>query len=272
MHTQIGGTQYPQRAWLALAICGLVGLHASRVLAFPTGQTGYSGEAGFSCTPTCHTGGVAPLVSFQGPDQVTVGAVATFHFVVESQAPSVQIAAGLDVAASDGTLGTVSGQHEQLLGGDLTHTAPQNNTNGTASWEFTWQAPAQPGTVTLFGAGNSVNLDFTSFGDAASTTTFQVVVSDAPPPTPTETPTDIPAETPTPTPTSTPPGGGCVGDCDGNGTVSIEEIMVGINIAMDEATLASCQSLDVNNDGQVTVNELMQAVNAGLHGCAAASP
>jgi hypothetical protein len=125
--------------------------------------------------------------------------MATFHFVVESQAPAAQIAAGLDIATSAGTLGAVSGQHEQLLGDDLTHTAPQNNTNGVASWEFTWQAPAQPGNATLFGAGNSVNLDFTSFGDAAATTTFQIVVSDASPPTPTETPTDIPTETPTAT-------------------------------------------------------------------------
>jgi hypothetical protein len=268
LHAQIVGPRYTQRAWLALTVCGLVGLHAARVHAFPTGQTGYSGKAGFSCTPTCHIGGVAPVVSFQGPDQVAAGAVATFHFVVESQAPAMQVAAGLDIATSAGTLGTVSGQGEQLLGGDITHTSPQNNSNGGASWEFTWQAPAQPGTATLFGAGNSVNLDFTSFGDAAATTTFQVVVSDGSPPTPTETPTDIPTETPTPTPTSTPPGG-CVGDCGGDGEVTIDEIMIGIDIALGEMDVGVCEDLDVNKDGQVTVNELTQAVSVALHGCVA---
>lgn len=263
MQTQIVGPRYTQRTWLAFAICGLVGLYAPRVFAFPTGQTGYSGKAGFSCTPTCHTGGVAPLVSFQGPDQVTVGTVATFHFVVESQAPSVQVAAGLDIATSAGQLAIVSGQGEQLLGGEITHTSPQNNSNGVASWEFTWQAPAQPGMATLFGAGNSVNLDFLPSGDAAATTTFQIVVSDAPQPTP----TDTPSETATPTPTATPPGS-CVGDCDSNGTVTVDEIMVGIAIAMDETGVGSCQSLDVNRNGQVTVDELVQAVHAALHGCA----
>jgi hypothetical protein len=261
LHVQIVGTKYTQMARLALAICGMVGLHASRVLAFSTGQTGYSGKAGFSCTPTCHTGGVAPVVSFQGPDQVTVGAIATFHFVVESQAPSVQIAAGLDIASSAGTLAIVSGQGEQLLGGDLTHTSPQNNSNGVASWEFTWQAPAQPGPATLFGAGNSVNLSGTFFGDAAATTTFQIVVNDAAPPTPTETPT--------PTPTST-PSASCVGDCGDDGAVTIDEIMVGVTIALGETDLGLCQNLDANKDGQVTVNELTQAVHAALHGCVVA--
>jgi len=265
LQAQIVGPRYAQSTWLALTICGFVGVYAPRVAAFPTGQTGYSGKAGFSCTPTCHTGGVAPSVSFQGPDQVTVGTVATFHFVVESQAPSVQVAAGLDVAASAGKLATVSGQGEQLLGGEITHTSPQNNTNGVAAWEFTWQAPAQPGTATLFGAGNSVNLDFTSFGDAAATTTFQILVSAASPPTP----TDAPTEAPTPTPTATPPGSGCIGDCDGSGTVTIDEIMVGVAIAMGEANVSSCQSLDVSHDQQVTVDELLQAVHAALHGCAA---
>jgi len=266
LQTQIVGIRYTRAAWLVLAVFALVEVHAQRVHAFSTGQTGFSGKAGFSCTPTCHIGGVAPTVSFQGPDQVTVGTLATFHFVVQSQAAAKQVAAGLDIAVSAGTLGTVSGQGEKLLGGDLTHTSPKSNTDGVASWEFTWQAPPEPGTATLFGAGNSVNLSGTSLGDAAATTTFQIVVSDASPPTPTETPTDIPSETPTPT--STP--GSCVGDCNGDSAVTIDEIMVGVTIALGEADVGLCQSLDVNKDDQVTVNELMQAVDMALRGCAAA--
>ena len=170
MQPEICDSRSIQRAWLALAVVALIGIQAHRAQANSTGKTGYSGKLGFSCTPTCHIGGVPPAVSFEGPDQVAAGAVATFRFVVQSQQPASQIAAGLDVAASAGKLGTVSGQGEQLLGGEITHTQPKNNdTNGTTSWDFTWQVPTQGGMATLFGAGISVNLNDSSFGDASAT-------------------------------------------------------------------------------------------------------
>ena len=259
-----------QGGCLALAVVALIGIQAHRAQANSTGKTGYSGKLGFSCTPTCHIGGVAPAVSFEGPGQVAAGAVATFRFVVQSQQPASQIAAGLDVAASAGKLGTVSGQGEQLLGGEITHTTPKDNdANGVASWEFTWQAPAQSGTATLFGAGNSVNLNSSSFGDAAAATTLQVVVGDVSTPTPTDTPTELPTEAPTPTPTTTvtPAVGGCVGDCDGNGEVTVNEIISGVNIALGNVDVSLCPRVDANHDGEVTVNELLQAVNAALNGC-----
>ena len=93
----------------------------------------------------------------------------------------------------------------QLLGGELTHTQPKpNDATGAASFEFTWQAPAQPGPHTLFGAGNSVNFNHNNSGDRAAATTFMVTVAaDAPPPpTPTATATASPTPTATPSPTS----------------------------------------------------------------------
>lgn len=252
-------------------------IHTWPALAFSTGITGVSGKQGSSCS-ACHLGGVSPTVHFEGPTEVAPGATATFRFVVQSQSPSRQIAAGLDIATSAGKLTAASGQGEQLLGGEITHTGPKrNDASGMASWDFTWQAPAQSGTTTLFGAGNSVNLSGNSFGDLSATTTYQVSVADVATPTPTETP-EVPTETPTPTdtpepptptPTTTPdpPIGGCVGDCDGSGDVTVNEIVSGVNIALGNADLGVCPTFDANQDGQVTVNELLQAVNGAVNGC-----
>src|SRR5262245_14168554 len=86
--------------WLLLA--GLAALLPSTSPATSTGISGVSGKSGFICT-TCHFGGMKPLVSFSGPTTMQPGDTATFRFTVQSQS-SLQVAAGLDVAASQGTL------------------------------------------------------------------------------------------------------------------------------------------------------------------------
>ena len=61
----------------------------------------------------------------------------------------------------------------------------------------------------------------------------------------------------------------CVGDCDGGGTVTIGELIVGVNIALGLADVRACPSLDANGDHQVTISELITAVNNALTGCPA---
>jgi hypothetical protein len=247
-------------ACIALAIVLAIGVRCRGALAFSIGITGFSGKQGITCV-SCHSGGAVPTVRFEGPDQLAAGAVATFRFVVQSQA-AAQVAAGLNVATSAGKFGTIDGQGERLLGNEITHVSPKGNgADGSASWDFTWQAPAQAGPATLFGAGNSVNLNFTSFGDRSAATTFQVVVTGAAPPTETST------ELPTPTATPSPPPTICVGDCDANGATTVNELVTGINIALGSDDLAVCPAFDVNQDGAVSVDELLQAVNAALNGC-----
>jgi len=60
----------------------------------------------------------------------------------------------------------------------------------------------------------------------------------------------------------------CVGDCNGDGTVAINELITGVNIALGNAQASSCPSFDTNSDGSVAVNELISGVNALLNGCA----
>lgn len=64
----------------------------------------------------------------------------------------------------------------------------------------------------------------------------------------------------------------CVGDCDGNEMVSINELIIGVNIALGGRPVGDCPSFDSNANGLVSVNELIQAVNAALQGCSGMAP
>jgi hypothetical protein len=56
----------------------------------------------------------------------------------------------------------------------------------------------------------------------------------------------------------------CVGDCDGGGSVAVNELITGVNIALGRLELARCPAFETNDDGRVTIGELIAAVNAAL--------
>jgi hypothetical protein len=281
----------PQPILVAL---GLVALAATvrPAHAFSDGIFGSSGRNGSFCT-SCHSGGVVPEVAFEAVDGVELapGAVATFRFRVTSR-DSRQRHAGLGVAASGGTLVvTDSGTHLVGFGTtfDLSHTEPRrNDANDTATFELRWQAPATPGTYTLFGAGNSVDLNRNAGGDNAARTTLalSVVAISTPTPTATASPsatatspeTPTATEEPTLTATETPPftptptvtvAGDCAGDCDGGGDVTVDEIVRGVNIGLGTRPVADCLAFDTTGDGLVTVDEIVAAIRKALLGCGA---
>jgi hypothetical protein len=59
----------------------------------------------------------------------------------------------------------------------------------------------------------------------------------------------------------------CAGDCDGDGTVGVDELVTLVNITLGSTVAAACTAGDVNQDGQVTIDEIVTAVNSALHGC-----
>jgi hypothetical protein len=73
----------------------------------------------------------------------------------------------------------------------------------------------------------------------------------------------------TPLPTATP--GRCVGDCDRNGQVRVNEMVTGVNIALERGQLSQCPSFDINNNLRVEVNELVSGVNSLVRGCVVAA-
>lgn len=59
----------------------------------------------------------------------------------------------------------------------------------------------------------------------------------------------------------------CVGDCDGNSRVAVNELVLGTNIALDRAQLSQCPVFDADSNGRITVNELVLGVNNALREC-----
>ncbi len=66
---------------------------------------------------------------------------------------------------------------------------------------------------------------------------------------------------PTPTPSM------CVGDCDHDGKVSVDELIRGIYIALDILPLSDCEAFDRGGDGVVTIDDLVQAIDGSINGC-----
>jgi hypothetical protein len=59
----------------------------------------------------------------------------------------------------------------------------------------------------------------------------------------------------------------CIGDCNLDGAVLINELYTGVNIALSQLDQARCEAMDDNGDLAVTVNELVAATNAALRTC-----
>jgi len=89
--------------------------------------------------------------------------------------------------------------------------------------------------------------------------------------TATETPITIPTPSSTPTATAvpTPPVVPCVGDCDGSGDVTVNEIITLVNIALGTEHVADCPNglAPGTTDANVTVAFIIQAVNNALGTC-----
>jgi parallel beta-helix repeat protein len=56
------------------------------------------------------------------------------------------------------------------------------------------------------------------------------------------------------------------GDCNENGEVTIDELVLGLDIALDQASLIACRALDRNRDGAVGIDDLIAAIDAALSG------
>ena len=59
----------------------------------------------------------------------------------------------------------------------------------------------------------------------------------------------------------------CTGDCNVSGKVTIDELLVLINIDLGNQPVSACRAGDANHDGQITIDEILTAVNNALNGC-----
>jgi hypothetical protein len=63
----------------------------------------------------------------------------------------------------------------------------------------------------------------------------------------------------------------CLGDCDSSGTVTVDELIVGLNVALGVSELNDCTAFERVTDGTVTVDELVEGVRNALRGCGMSS-
>ena len=59
----------------------------------------------------------------------------------------------------------------------------------------------------------------------------------------------------------------CAGDCNGDGRVTVDELIVAVSISLGTAAVADCAAADRTGSGQLTIADLIVAVNSALHGC-----
>jgi hypothetical protein len=157
--------------------------------------------------------------------------------------------------------GTYSGPTNVKIGTPTTlngdgHSLQRGTTTSNNAADFSCADPATPEN----NSGDKGSMPATSPCGASGATPTPTVVATPP----TETPTGVSSGTAT----ATVPPSGCVGDCNGNGMVEINELIIGVNIALGIAPLSTCPSFDANKDGMVEINELIQAVSNALNGCA----
>ncbi len=129
-------------------------------------STGITGRTTLGSQPgcTCHsaTPSSAVKVTISGPQELQMGAVATFQVTVEGGPLS---AAGVNIAASDGSLQTVDNTLK-VVNGELTHPQPQLPDSGRVVFAFSYTAPQNTGSVILAATANSVNRNGSNSGDA----------------------------------------------------------------------------------------------------------
>jgi len=66
-----------------------------------------------------------------------------------------------------------------------------------------------------------------------------------------------------------PTGTSCAGDCNGDGAVTVNELVLMVNIALESAPASTCPAGDAGGDGAIQITEIVGAVNNALGECPA---
>ncbi len=129
-------------------------------------------------------------------------------------------------------------------------------------------APSQTPTHTATATPSETNTSTpTNTATATATPTNTAIPTPTPTVTPTATSTSTRSHTATPSPTRTNTRIPCNGDCDGDGQVTVAELIRIVRIGLDLQPVSDCPAADRNDDGAVAIAELIAAVNRALNGC-----
>jgi hypothetical protein len=59
----------------------------------------------------------------------------------------------------------------------------------------------------------------------------------------------------------------CAGDCGNDGEVTINELLLMVNVALDQAQVSECSAGDRDQNDAITIDEILVAVDHALAGC-----
>jgi len=165
--------------------------------------------------------------------------------------------------------GTTVGGSYTLRDGFWNQGAPGVTPTPTSTPSLTATRTA-PSTPTLSSTGTVTRTPTSTSTTALFTATPTRTAINTPTPTRTGTPSGSPSRTASATATATPTPSSisaCTGDCDGSGTVTVDELVTGVNIALGSRDVGECRSFDADRNDSVTIDELVNAVNNALDGC-----
>ncbi|MBI3784796.1 MAG: CRTAC1 family protein [Deltaproteobacteria bacterium] len=64
----------------------------------------------------------------------------------------------------------------------------------------------------------------------------------------------------------------CIGDCNSNGVVTVDEIVNGVKLALSATRGDACAAMDVDGDQRISIDEVIAAVDTLLQGCITSIP
>jgi hypothetical protein len=168
----------------------------------------------------------------------------------------------LDGTAGQPDSGTHSGGSYVLRGGFWvrggTEGTPTPTATASATAGLTPSATASPTSTRVE--------QITPTATATRTFTATPAATQTPTGSPSRTATRTPTPSPTPTATHTPLPI-CPGDCDGDGTVTIDELILATNVALGRFEVSACAACDPDGSGWPSIGELVKGVSHALTRC-----
>lgn len=156
-----------------LFLLSLLLLTFNDLSAYPSGVSGFTMKTSTSGCGTCHSthgsANTSVLVQISGPSSLQPGGTGTYTAVITGGSGTD---AGVDIAASSGTLDPVSSSLK-IQNGELTQTSRQSYSAGKYTFTFTYTAPSAEGNQTLYATGMSARQQWNFSPD------FTVSVSNA---------------------------------------------------------------------------------------------
>lgn len=153
-------------------------LYAAPARANEDGRQTDRSMRGCGTASTCHGVNTGASARIEGPMNLLPGARGTYTLILTSTRSDF-MTGGFNIAASGATLAR-NGTVGQLMGTELTHTAPIARTGTEVRVPFDVVAPATAGAAMLFAAGNTANGQRNSANDAWAVTALAVSIGAAP--------------------------------------------------------------------------------------------